>query len=310
MTPSINASVLRISDWFFVLRPTLLIPICTIFLIGYSKGDSVLDNLQWIVFVIGAMCAGGAVYVINTIFDIQSDEKNDKNLFVVKNIFTVKTLKIYSILLTSIGLLLLLWTFRSHFYAVITGFLITGILYNVPPFRLKDRIGTDISAALLGGGLTYWCGFQLSNAPDVEMISIIPYLFAFTGVSVWTQIPDIQGDKEVNKQTFAVHFGEMIAARVGWFFVLTASITSLVLQDWSMVVSSITTLLVSVKLLWKRESNWAGFSARTAIFILTLLVALQCKVYLFALIFFYFVARVYYKKRFRLNYPSLTGNRW
>lgn len=256
----------------------------------------------------GSICAGGSVYVLNTIYDRQSDEKNDKNLFLVKGIFQKKTLQSYAIFLAVVGLALLLWTFRKHFIAVFLGFLITGIFYNLPPLRLKDRVGTDVAAALLGGGLTYWCGLQLGVANQYS--SILPYLLAFTGVSLWTQIPDIQGDKLSNKKTFAVYFGSRKTAIIGWILVLSTVITSFIVIEKRMLIASIITLLASIKLLWKDDVAWAGLSARIAIFILTLLVALEFKVYLVALVGYYFSARWYYLKRFGIRYPSLTGVNW
>ncbi|MCX7835736.1 MAG: UbiA family prenyltransferase [bacterium] len=303
-----SKTLLRLLDWIFVLRPTLLIPVCTVFLCGYSKGEPELSAIQWLVFTIGSISMGGAVYLFNTIYDQRSDEENDKNLFLVKGIFTEKTLFIYALILSMVGLALLLWIFQKHFLTVLLGFLFTGIFYNIPPFKLKDRVGTDAAVAMLGGGLTYWCALRLSNAYPIE--TIIPYLFAFTGVSLWTQIPDIQGDKLAKKKTFAVHYGAKKTAIVGWIFILCSVLSSIITKEKIMLQASILTLIVSSKLIWNTDEFWAGLSSRFAIFILTLFIALEFPIYLFSLIIYYWVARIYYQIRFEIRYPTLFGTKW
>ncbi len=297
-------------DWFFLLRPTLLFPVCTVFLAGYRLGTSPLLFWEWAVFSLSAIAMGGAVYVLNEVSDIESDSANNKLHYLPRGIFSVTTARNYGIVLGVLGIAGLTLIAKLNTIWIALGFIITGVLYNVRPFRWKDRPTAGILVAVAGGGLTFWAGMLLGKAPMHHIPEMIPYLFAFGGVSVFTQLLDTDGDRKSGKITLAVRYGIPIAIKIGWSGIALALVLAIAINDLAMILSAGIPLLFGLLKYRNYNIESCGLIARFAILLLSLTIGSQYPVYLLTIFVYYFIARWYYRLRFDLQYPSLTGNSW
>ncbi|MDK9701054.1 MAG: UbiA family prenyltransferase [bacterium] len=297
-------------DWFFVLRPTLLFPVCTVFLAGVGFHGTRFSYIEWSIFVICSIAMGGSVYLLNEVKDIPNDVANQKNLFLPQQIFTPITIKRFALVLAIFGLSGLAFIGKSSFAIIAFGFLITGVLYNFPPFRWKDKPLPSLFVAMLAGFLIFAAGSLMNQNGLLDLIRGVPYLFAFAGVSLWTQIPDETGDRDSGKNTFCVIYGKRTTAFSGWLFVVAAACFALLLVEWVLFVSAMVTLVVAIPLLKELNAERAGFSARIAIVVLSFLIGCCYPLYLVTIIVYYFVARRYYQLRFAIVYPSISGNKW
>src|SRR3972149_6687446 len=75
-----GGSLVRVFDWLFVLRPTLMFPLWTMVLCGIrlSSRTSQLQLTQWLWLVFGLSALFGLVYLLNQLRDEESDRRNDK----------------------------------------------------------------------------------------------------------------------------------------------------------------------------------------------------------------------------------------
>ncbi len=297
-------------DWFFLLRPTLLFPVCTVFLAGYRFGFTPISLLDWIVFIPSAIALGGAVYALNEAFDVDSDRANEKLHFLQSGIFTPHTTKIYGAILGTIGLLGLWWVAKSAIIWILLGFVVTGVLYNFPPFRFKDRASAGIVVAVLGGGLSFISGVLIGSGEWSLAVHGIPYVIAFGAISLLTQLLDTEGDSRSGKKTVAVQYGIGTTGIIAWWGVAAATIIAFLLQDWILTISAGITLLFGFRLLLQDDTNWGALTARVAILVLSISIGVLYPLYLISIIVYYFLARWYYRVRFQIHYPSLTGTNW
>jgi len=129
-------------------------------------------------------------------------------------------------------------------------------------------------------------------------------MLAFGAVALLTTIPDMTGDAQTGKRTFALSFG------VGR---TTAAAAALCAAAASAAHSSADPLIFWPALLstpififaaFKPVNKYIVLSIKFAIFSLSAAVGLVFPWYLVLMTVYYFFARWYYKRRFNLNYPS------
>ena len=94
--------LLRILDYIFFMRPIILVPLWSFILIGYyhNQNSIQLDSLfqfslsyQVIIKSILSTLIVGTVYIINQIYDRETDALNKKLFFIPKGIITLKQAK-------------------------------------------------------------------------------------------------------------------------------------------------------------------------------------------------------------------------
>ena len=99
----------RILDHIFLMRPLLLFPIWSPFLFGYYRSGGTWGN-HLILPMIMLTALGGGGYVLNQIFDLESDKINRKLFILPKGYISLKAAWIQTILLDitaiSIGFIL------------------------------------------------------------------------------------------------------------------------------------------------------------------------------------------------------------
>ncbi|MBC8277515.1 MAG: UbiA family prenyltransferase [FCB group bacterium] len=127
----------KILDYFFLLRPTLFFPLWTMVLAGrYNSGS---DSLIGLIFIYLAALLG-ASYTVNQIADIEGDKKNNK-LFLVADEHVSRNfatgLCVILVILGCAGFFSLGLAFGLISVVFI---IVTAYLYNIAPFRWKDRL--------------------------------------------------------------------------------------------------------------------------------------------------------------------------
>ena len=151
--------LLRMCDFVFVLRPLILIPAWSFYLIGAAQGRNSATP------VIAAFPAPPVFlsltlilitsYLLNQVFDRDSDEKNGKCFYLSRGIFEARTL----IILATVSFVAASTVFRNVEgvqRGLLIGTLFLSLVYSLPPVRLCARPFADMIANGAGyGGLAY-----------------------------------------------------------------------------------------------------------------------------------------------------------
>ena len=307
-------TIWKILDYFFLLRPTLFFPLWTVVLAGrfnaiqssevFMSGElsgAVFPPLILIFAAFGALM--GASYTINQLVDSEGDKTNRK-LFLVADKYVRRSLAVwFSTLLAVLGTAGL---FSLGFSAGILGLtfiIITGLFYNIQPFRWKDKPVLGALVSVFGGAVAFFLG----SMPlfDLEMMmNSIPYLAAFSAVSILTTVPDMEGDKAAGKTTFALYFGLKATLAVSMILCIFAAAAGFFTQDpvifWPALLSA--PIFILTFLHQGRES--VVLAVKFSIFILSLAVGFRFPAYLILMAVYFLFGRWYYRSRFDMTYPS------
>lgn len=286
---------MRLLDAFFALRPLVLVPAWSFFLLGC---DAAFPALRF--GLLSAVLAGA--YLVNQVTDFESDRLNGKGLFLQRGIFTRHAYLWWGVGLAigALGVALL----RQERFVWLGTAAALGFAYSVPPLRLVSRPGFDLAANALGyGGVALVLGAP--SLPAVGALRFAACTLAVACVFLHTTLLDLEGDRRTHKRTSGVALGPA-AARAGAAAAGAAAVACAVAAKSPGIAaaSSATALLAAIALLRPEV-----VSSRTVVVGATAAFAVAAGVrfpaFLIALFLLVVATRLYYRHRFALRYPAL-----
>ncbi len=301
-------------DYFFLLRPLILIPSWNFLLIGcylaQKKGGFSADIIVGLIIYTFLM---GGVYILNQITDIETDRANKKLFILSKGHVPVKHAYIEMVILWVAAVLLSL-KFSFVFLVFIGISLVLGILYSLPPIKLKGKPLLDTLANSFGYGMiNFAVGWLIVASFDVAMfIKFLPYFLSISAVFINTTVVDIEGDRKVGERTTAVLFGEQAALVCSTVLITAAIIIAYLMRDLVCLIPAAIAFPVFIysavySLLRKKQNRRLTiFSFRLPGLLFTLATIYLYPVYAVFLLVIFLSMRFYYKKRFGMNYPTFT----
>lgn len=313
---------MKIFDYIFIARPVLFYPVWTVFLAGYIGAEKQMpgfyvpqwNQLQWGLTSIQFWAAFlaltltmAAVFIINQFTDVHTDRVNNK-LFLIANGLVSKKIAFVEIVLLLIAAFTISIIINIKLFLLMLLLLfVTGFVYSLPPFYCKDRPYTGLMINLAGGLLTFLIGWSLSSMITIQSFySAIPYVFAIGGVYFLSTIPDLKGDKNSGKITFAVKFGPKVTIIVGLIFDLLCILSSVWQKDWVIFFPALLSLITFFRIIWHPDLKNILLATRIPILLLSIAVGIFCPFYFILMLAVFIMSKRYYFKRFHLNYPSLT----
>jgi 4-hydroxybenzoate polyprenyltransferase len=291
-----------------VLRPTLFFPCWALFLAGVRASNRGLGLAWWKIVASMAVMgvAMGVIYLINQLRDVGTDRINQKLPYFTHEIISVRFAwwEVYILVVLSVlAAAVISWIFLA---IIVIALIITGGMYNYSPFTLKDNPLGGIAASVGGGMLAFLAGAEAGGGLSwMVVLAAVPYLLAFVSNSLWTAIPDIEGDKAVGKRTFAVQFGLERTLWLGCLGVAAAVIFGFVLHDWVIGWAALLSLILFLAASFKKQISSVMLAIKGSIFILSVLLGWYFPWYLLLMATYYLLARWYHHRRFGLVYPSL-----
>ncbi len=296
---------MRVIDFFFALRPLVLVPAWSFLIVGYglARADGAIAfpaerfTLLTLVLV--------ATYLVNQVIDYESDRINGKGFFLQRGIFSRRLYVVVAVVCLALALGAAFVRARSPLLLAAAAAL--GVAYSVPPVRLVARPGWDLVANSAG----YGCLALLLGAGDAAVWSHAWLLRAGAGfcavaaVFLHTTILDFDGDRRTGKRTSGVALGRtrarVLAAVFGTLAVACAAWTG---AAWLLLACAALALVCVAGVAWpERVSSRTVCVGGTAVF--ALVAGAYVPAYLAALVMLVVVTRWYYRRRFALAYPSL-----
>jgi chlorophyll synthase len=320
--------LLRVADFVFVLRPTIMVPAWSFYTLGVHM-PSVPAETELFSAVVqpGFWCLTallGSAYVTNQIFDQASDRLNGKGLFLTHGVFRVRTM-------IAVGLVCFAaasWLFQHVDEAQripLIAAMVLAFAYSLPPVRLCSRPGLDLVANAVGyGGLAFAAGAAgVSNYVVQAFIDSYPWMLLVAATFLHTTILDVDGDAAAGKRTLTVALG----VRASAYLATTFAAMALAACAWNyfgrngtllgLLVTAIAFVAVAIANVDIARSHHADATHRIArrtrasaravqgITIVAALWACLRDPVLLALILPVFVAaRFYYRARFYIRYPA------
>jgi 4-hydroxybenzoate polyprenyltransferase len=309
----LDLKLIAVFDHLFLLRPILFVPLWALTLLGYFWAEGGTYRLAWLpqgrlllsLFLYSLLM--GSVYVLNQIFDRESDRLNRKLYLLAEGYVTLRAawVECFLLLVVSLSLSLL---FSPAYRVFILLSLGLGILYSAPPFKLKGKPILDILSNSIGYGcVAFMVGWLSLGTYHVgHLLKSLPYVLAVAAVFINTTVPDIEGDRKTGNITTGVFLGIRGTTLLALSAILGAVAASLWLGDWLCLIAS---LAATPLFLWaaiRAKVKSAMISYQLSGGALVILVCLLFPWYLALLLVTFGALFVYHKVRFGLNYPALA----
>lgn len=169
-----------------------------------------------VIGLLALLCGNAYIVGINQIYDVQIDEINKPFLPIAAKQLSKENawLLVISCLIT--GVSIVKTQFSPQIFKLYMIGVVLGTIYSVPPFQFKRfpiLAGTTIACVrgfLLNFGVFYAVREALSIPftwnPVVTFLASFMTVFA-TVIAVTKDLPDIEGDKKYNIDTFAAKYG-------------------------------------------------------------------------------------------------------
>jgi 4-hydroxybenzoate polyprenyltransferase len=301
--------ILRICDFIFVLRPLILIPAWSFYLIGAHEGSSENSSALVLFPSIKTLSALTAIlitaYLLNQIFDREADARNKKCFYINEKIFHVRTILILAILFFIAGSLAFQQVGTIQRGPLVLA-LFTALFYSLPPIRLCARPFLDLLANAIGyGGIAFVLGYGIfSPSLNTALVLSTPYVLLVGATFLHTAILDVEGDRAAGKTTTAVLIGDRGAAFIALVLNLSAVIVAMMLAELTAVIVCGLSCPFSLYAAIHRKRSASSFLVQANTFIVTLAAVVAWPAYLTIIVPLILLSRFYYRRRFGISYPG------
>ncbi len=300
--------MMRIFDYFFLTRPIVLIPSWAFLIVGYLRGIEKTGSgggglsMAWLLLTL--VLSG--VYIVNQIFDRETDRENGKLYLLAEGHVTVRSAAVEAAILIAAGLVISLIARRDHFLWLAAS-AILGLLYSADPVRLKGRPILDLAANAVGyGAVAFLYGFSLSARVDGEaLLMTVPYMLLVGAIFLHTAVVDSEGDAAAGLRTSATLLGAKGASIVAWILLAGAFFAGLLLREPYPPVAALGGLFFFSWGLLSPGKKGSSLSYQWGSLIFVLLVVIRFPRFGALLVIVFAVTRLYYHFRFGKVYPRL-----
>ncbi len=295
-------------DYLFLIRPVLMPPVWTIVLLGHRRSTQVAGegNLPGLAILLATFLVGG-VYVLNQIFDIESDRLNQKLFFLAKGLISVRSA------CWELAILNLMAIVPAFLISIQLGLLfvlgaVFGLIYSAPPLALKNRpFGGLFLNALAHGNLAFLIGWSMNSSVSPRaLLFSLPYMLAVAAIYLHTTVPDVKGDRRCGKVTLAVKWGKEKTILLAPVLVAAAIALSAAVQDFPFLIASSLSFPLFAFSALSRKERMVVLTSKVSILLLSVAAGVFYRWYFVILVFGFVFTRIYYKARFDLDYPSLV----
>jgi 4-hydroxybenzoate polyprenyltransferase len=302
------------ADYIFLLRPMILIPVWTFFLLGAWHGSRTtgtpLDYTRLLAGIASFTAIVGAAYIINQITDREADKASGKLFLISHGVIGVRSawtlagiLAVISIAASAILLP------RGFIYILLAGAAL-GAAYSLEPFRFKRRPVLDVLAnALANGVLNTLAGWAAIGAPLDGIAILAPYPLAVAAVHLSTTLADIDGDRECGLRTSGVVLGRRAGMVISTLLMAGSFAVAVLTRNTPALYGSSVSLIFFIigSISESRRSSGTGIllPAKISTLAYSLAAGFRFPAYIPVLIIVIILTRVYYGKRFGIRYPAL-----
>jgi 4-hydroxybenzoate polyprenyltransferase len=290
------------------MRPVLLIPAWSFYLLGAAEGGRASPLSRGIPSPETALSVTAILvtaYLLNQIFDRESDEKNGKCLFLARGLVTVRMVVLMSVavfFLASFGFHHIAGVHRIPLIVA----LVLALTYSLPPTRLCARPFFDMLANAVGfGGVAFVLGFETADPSRSAAIrGSLPYVFLVAATFLHTTILDRDGDLATGKKSTTVLIG-MSASRVA-AVVLHACAFVLALLGHTVTGAIVTGMSFPTALyaLRRPQRSVSSTVVQANTLVVSIAAALFWPAYIAVVAPLVALSRVYHRRRFGITYPG------
>jgi 4-hydroxybenzoate polyprenyltransferase len=311
----LSAFLSKLADILFLVRPPLLCASSTFFFAGALSSHRAAGAAYYVTLMPEVVpnlllfaLTVSAAFVVNQVFDVESDAINRKAFILPSGaVSRAASLGIFCII-CALAVAVSLYRETPVRYLVWLG-LSLGLAYSVPPLRLKGRPILDLLANVSGFGLIgFALGWLAFGRTSLELwLRALPYALAMSGIFLNTCIPDEEGDRSVGDRTSCVAFGKTAVSRAALVCVCGSGLAGVLADEVLCSLAIVASLPGFVAVAVDPTSRTSVIASQFAARFLLVLVCIKAPLLGVFTLAIYLVSRAYYRRRFGLVYPNITG---
>lgn len=245
-------------------------------------------------------------YLLNQIFDRETDRLNNKVFFLSRGLFTVKNLVFMALAYFLMASMLFHQVTAPQKLPLVMALLLS-LTYSLPPARLCSRPAFDLLANAAGfGGIAFITGFTVYNPSSGEAIVLsLPYVFLTGGTFLFTTIMDLEGDRKTGKLTTGIAIGERNSERLACALIVAGLAIALATRNGMAVILVGLAAGVCIYLLVRRPRGMHPLFVQAASLAVIVGATAAWPLYAAVIVPLVLLSRFYFQRRFGISYPGL-----
>lgn len=173
----------RIDHW---IKNVLIVPGYVLALLLLDSRITLANLINLIASVFAACFASSSNYIINEYIDRDADKYHPLKSFRVSAKISFEPRIITFMYLASVSISIAIsWFVSNLLVLIISLFIVCGLVYNVPPIRLKDRPLIDVYLESVNSPIRFVIGWTAVDTTSLPPISTV-LLFLFGGAFLMT----------------------------------------------------------------------------------------------------------------------------
>lgn len=288
-----------------MLRPVLMLPGWSIILLAYQRSlQNSAASGKLILTMLAATLLYGGVYIVNQIFDRETDRINKKLFLLSEGYISLKAAIRLMVLCFAFSLVLSFYLSSAIGSLFLLMFLLS-VFYSVPLFSFKNKPILGLLTNGVGFGiLNFLVGWSLNSELIWKgVLYSLPYFLAVSSIYLDTTLLDVEGDRQVNKITLGIRWGLTKTLGVSFVLILAALISSVLLKDIPMITTSAIATILTLRMFVNKKIKDIVLTNKISILVLSLWAGYFYPWYLAILLVGFLATKAYYKYRFQMNYP-------
>jgi 4-hydroxybenzoate polyprenyltransferase len=306
----------KFADYIFLLRPMILIPVWTFYLLGAHHAVSPLGRpiarQPFLIGIVSFTALLGAVYIMNQVADRAVDLARNKLFLIPRGIISTTAAWVECVALVAVAFVLGLAFLPLGFSLILALGLALGAAYSLEPIRLKRRPLVDVLSNAVGNGvLNTLAGWVASGAPLHGWIVLAPYPLAVASVHLTTTLGDREADAREGLRTSGVVMGKRLGLMTATVLMGIAAAAAQAVGNRPALIASLVALpffLVPGRFAREPEAGADPLlPAKMATVIFSVAAGFLFPLYLPSLVVLVLLTRLYYRRRFDIDYPALRA---
>lgn len=303
-------------DLIFLMRPTQFFPIWATLTAGFVVPQLSFQSVSffsigftsdfWLT-LLSVSLGSGAVFIYNQVEDVESDFINGKLMILNFGLITENVALWFGHSIAAVSLFIAASVSYELLYIYISCGVL-GLAYNFYPFSLKNNPYSAIVVNALGGFLCFLAGsVSASDSLTVLIGTAIPYGLAWGAVFALVTVPDQAGDQKTGKKTLTVVKGEGFTRHFAFWVNAVAVAIAVYFKDPVFLFAGIVSLPFYFKILNAQKGSGIFFPVKLSFVLLLLGSSVFVPVFFILNSVNFAICRLYYRFRFRLDYPSFSA---
>jgi chlorophyll synthase len=312
---NVRSVLVKAADILFLVRPPLLCASAVFFFVGAISAVRLSSGGYRVSLMLGALpnlalflLVTAFAFVVNQVMDVRSDAVNKKAFILPSGVASrAEALGLAAGL--SIAAALLLRGREPLVVLLVVAGLLLGVAYSVPPLRLKARPIADLAANVAGFGwigfMMGWVAFADGGAEAVKRS--LPYALGMGAMFLNTCIPDEEGDRASGDMTTCVAFGKKRVSLAALILMSLTAAVAVVTREPLCAVAALSSVPGLVAVAVRPSPRNSVVASQLAAAVLLILAGICAPILLAMAGATYLISRVYYARRFGVDYPRMGG---